>query len=372
MRTIDPFSYFWDHASAVPGFGGERRSPDPQYCFHTHYESVRPGRATYVIRLYGVTASQGELTVRVHALRETPGANATLVAGSRLDLNVGTGKQDLAASVGFHALRGVTYAFYGFFSEYSDISAERIEVLLDEPAGEQDVYVEAPHSVLLTDDGDKDVRPANALIHGGAASLDHPVSQDCTWRQLAQMNAGSGIGGTAGANDDLIARWRERVCINALPRYGVPPIPVDGWLVGSASHAMRASLKASNFVVWERETLSPKTANDEFADFIVSPAGFPMLDGAEARWALFAAWLQCLKVGGVAAIGLRHAPANQPTSSELAAADGPLAANEIGRWVLRLIGMGFSTAPLAFAPRSELPLDSQGLASIVLIMRRDR
>jgi len=367
MREIDPFSYFWDHASAVPGFGGERRSPDPQYCFHTHYEMVRPGRAIYTIRLHGVTASQGELTIRVHALRLTPGANATLVAGSRLEMHVEQGKQDLTASVAFHAVRDVTYAFYGFFSEYSDVSAERIEVLLDEPEGEEDVYVEAPRSILAQEDVEADVRPANALIHVGAVSLERPVSQDCTWRQLAQLSERTVVGAQS---DQLIARWREQVCLAALPAYGVTPIPIDGWLVGPASERMRAALKASNFVMWERDSLSPTPDSGEFADFIVSPAGFPSLDTAEARWALFNAWIQCLKVGGVAVIALRHAPITRPVSSALAANDGPLAANEIGRWVLRLIGMGFSAAPLAFAPVSELVVDSQGLASLILIVRR--
>jgi len=367
MREIDPFSYFWDHASALPGFGGTRRSPDPQYCFHTHYEIIRPGRATYMIRLHGVTASQGELTVRVHALRQTPGANATLVAGSRLEMQVEVGKRDLVASVSFHAVRDVTYAFYGFFSEYSDISAERIEVLLDEPEGEEEAYVEAPRSILARDDVETDVRPANALIHAGPVSLEHPVSQDCTWRQLVQMDDSIAFGAQ---DDELIARWREQICLAALPAYGVTPIPIDGWLIGSASEGMRTALKASNFVVWEREALSPTPNSREFADFIVSPAGFPSLETAEARWALFNSWIQCLKVGGVAAIGLRHAPSTRPVSSALAADDGPLVANEIGRWVLRLIGMGFSTAPLAFAPVSELAVDSRGLASLMLIVRR--
>lgn len=367
MREIDPFSYFWDHASAVPGFGGERRSPDPQYCFHTHYEMVRPGRAIYTIRLHGVTASQGELTIRVHALRQTPGANATLVAGSRLEMQADRGKQDLAASVAFHAVRDVKYAFYGFFSEYSDVSAERIEVLLDEPEGEEDVYVEAPRSILAQSDVENDVRPANALIHIGPVSLEHPVSQDCTWRQLAQISERSDPGAQ---DDDLIARWREEICLAALPAYGVVPIPIDGWLVGPASEGMRTALKASNFVIWERDALSPTPDSGEFADFIVSPAGFPSIETAEARWALFNAWIQCLKVGGVAIIGLRHAPIARPVSSALAADDGPLVANEIGRWVLRLIGMGFSAAPLAFAPASELVVDSQGLASLALIVRR--
>lgn len=368
MREIGPFSYFWDHASAVPGFGGERRSPDPQYCFHTHYEMVRPGRAIYTIRLHGVTASQGELTIRVHALRQSSGANATLVAGSRLEMHVEKGKQELTASVAFHAVRDVTYAFYGFFSEYSDVSAERIEVLLDEPEGEGDVYIEAPRSILAQNEVETDVRPANALIHVGAVSLERPVSQDCTWRQLAQISEGSALGAQG---DELIARWREQVCLAALPAYGVTPIPIDGWLVGSASEGMRAAFKASNFVVWERDALSPTLDSGEFADFIVSPAGFPSLETAEARWALFNSWIQCLKVGGVAVIVLRHAPTTRLVSSALAAGNGPLVANEIGRWVLRLIGMGFSAAPLAFAPASELVVDSQGLASLLLIVRRD-
>jgi hypothetical protein len=47
-----------------------------------------------------------------------------------------------------------------------------------------------------------------------------------------------------------------------------------------------------------------------------------------------------------------------------------LTRNEIGQWVLRLIGAGFSAAPLAFAPVAELARDEAGRAAIVLVFRR--
>jgi len=59
MRDIDPFAYYFNHSSAIPGLGGDSLSPDPRYCFHTDYIDVRPGPARYELLLRRVRASRG-------------------------------------------------------------------------------------------------------------------------------------------------------------------------------------------------------------------------------------------------------------------------------------------------------------------------
>jgi hypothetical protein len=46
------------------------------------------------------------------------------------------------------------------------------------------------------------------------------------------------------------------------------------------------------------------------------------------------------------------------------------ARNEIKKWVFRLIGMGYSVAPLAFAEAQDLAIDDSGKAAFCLIVRR--
>lgn len=364
MRDIDPFSYFFDHASAIDGFGGGRRSPDPRYCFHTHYIEVRPGQARYELKLPGAVASQGELVVRVHAYKPSTGANATLVAGSRLYLGTEE-KRDLSVSVKFIALRDVTYAFYGYFVEDSDIVADGVEVLLDEPEGGESTYVEPPRSIMALDHEATETRPANALIHYGMPTLALPVSQDCTLGQLAGINV---------SRDDIdaaLALWHEEVMIAALEAYDVRHTGLHGLLLGPVRDDVGAVLKKGGLAAEREEPMPlPDPGSDIFHDFILWPQG-PGPDGTpETRYAVIEAWLGRLKIGGFSVFGLRYRADDDTVSSGLAMETGLLSRNEIGQWALRLIGAGYSVAPLAFVAPRDRVIGSDGLAAFTLIVRR--
>ena len=364
MRDVDPFCYFASHASAIRGYGGENRSPDPQYCFHTHYLDVRPGTARYELRLKGASASQGQLTVRVHAYKPSTGANATLVAGARLELGT-DGPEDLSVSVRFHALREVQYAFYGFFSEYSDLAVEGFSVVLDEPEGQEDDYFEPPVSAMQGDDGPREVRPANALIHYEPLERDWPVSQDCTWGQLSELEeAGSA------SVEVLQSRWREGICLSAMPVYGAVISGLDGWVIGAVSPSFHHHFDGSPYSVRFIGNQLDRIAREEFADFLLWPEGPLDSLGVDDRWALVQAWLGQLKLGGLAVIGLRYRHLDRLVSSSLAAEHSEMSRNEIGQWALRLIGNGFSVAPLAYADDNDLAVGEDRLAAFALIIRR--
>ena len=77
-----------------------------------------------------------------------------------------------------------------------------------------------------------------------------------------------------------------------------------------------------------------------------------------------------LKLGGLAVIGLRYRHLDRLVSSSLAAEHSEMSRNEIGQWALRLIGNGFSVAPLAYADDNDLAVGEDRLAAFALIIRR--
>ena len=363
MRELDPFSFFINHASAIDGLGGGNMSPDPRYCFHTVYEEVRPGQAHYELRLSGVRASRGELALRVHAFRPHTGENASLVAGARLDVAVDA-KQDLSVSVRFAALRNVHYAFYGYFIEDSDIHADSLTVLLHEPEGEEADYVEPPRSVLALEPAEYEVRPANALIHVVTPRLSAPVSQDCTRAQIAEVTAQHGP-------DASLEDWAETLCLNALRTYDIIAPALEGLIVGPCSARLSQSLAASGFSMTQMDSAPLPASNSSlFADFLVCPAAAPSDTDPARRWESAKAWLGRLKIGGLGVMLLRYNPQSGPSRGGLAVDGDRITRNEIGKWALRLIADGYSVAPLAFSAPEDLFLDDEGLASFVLIVRR--
>jgi hypothetical protein len=133
VRELDPFSFFSGHASALKGvggrFGGDVPAPDPRYCLHTPYIDVAAGHARFHLRLSAVSASRGELALRVHAFRE--GIDAVVVASDVLALG-GLGAAQLDHPVRFNAIEGFRYALFAYFNEPSDIVATDVRVEIEE------------------------------------------------------------------------------------------------------------------------------------------------------------------------------------------------------------------------------------------------
>lgn len=373
MRDIEAFSYWPDHASAIHGFGGHRRSPDPRYCFHTLYNDVRSGPARYVLKIKGAKASEGEISLRIHAFRPPHDTQISLVAGARLDLS-NLDEDEVAVEVPFIALRDVLYAFYGYFSEYSDIQAEHVQVGLIEPDEDSAAsYVEPPRSVLAQREVSHEVRPANAMIHGEAAQLTLPVSQDCTWTQLAAM-LGKRRGEVQALEQDALAhalaQWREDTCLHALDAYDVVQAGLDGWVLGRTDAVMKQRLDAGHFIMDYRDVPALDATSQEFADFILWPHALDFAPDHEGRWAQVMAVLGHLKIGGMAVIGLTYRFETDLVSSSQAAEHKGLSRNEIGQWVLRLVGSGYSVAPLCFASPQDVVTDEQEMTAFALIVHR--
>ncbi len=362
IHELNPFAFFYNHASAIEGLGGENLSPDARYCFHTPYRDVKSGAARFELKLLGVRASRGELALRVHAFRPDAGENASLVAGGRLDVAVEE-QSDLAISVPFAARHGMQYAFYGYFIEDSDIHADGLTVLLHESDTEE-VQIEAPRSVLALNAAEQDVRPANALIHVVTPRLHNPVSQDFTRLQISQLAASQPERVSA---DD----WAEAICRNALDTHGVIAPALEGILVGRSSDALETHLNGKGFSIQRIEpTPIPLPTSPLFGDFMLWPEGIPNGIGPTERWEMARAWLGRIKIGGVGVMSLHYKPDAHPARSQ-AASDGPqITPNEIGKWALRLIADGYSVAPLALSAVEDLVLDDEGLARFAFVVQR--
>lgn len=375
MRAVDPFGYFFNHASAFTGLGGEASSPDPRYCFHTHYEEVRQGPALFRLTLCGVRATAGELTLRVHAYRPGGLSDILLVAGARLEL-ADKRDGDLAIEVRFRAVRDVHYAFYGFFSEPSDLAVTSVAVTLeeldDDGAGkpfEEDVAT----SVLAAGAIGASASQSSALVLGRAANLEVPVSQDCTLRQLRSPEFAASVGGLP-AGHDLLQLWSEIACRQALTAYGAELPATRGLLVGGPGTLLSAHCKDRGISLhvsdWKQEQGLDALAQEGHVDLLVSFLDLAAISDAKTRFEVLAGLVSRLFVGGLGLICFRYVPdAAAPSSSTTHEAEG-LTRNEIGQWVFRLIGAGFSAAPLAFAPAAALARDERGRAAIVLLLRR--
>jgi hypothetical protein len=363
MREIDPFSYYPDRASAIAGFGGNDRGPDPRYCFHTSYINVRPGEASFQLQLRGGRATYGRLSLRVHALRPGSDENASFVAGARVDVAVND-MPDLCVSVSFAALRHTQYAFYGQFVKDTDIQADAVAVFLVEGAGQEGDYIEPPRSVLALTQGEQGARSDNALFHVLGHHLLTPVSQDCTTTQLAELERE----GWPGQGKD---GWAEALCLNALRTYEVTQPGLEGLVVGHCSEYFSETLTQAGFFLRQLPAdPPPPDRSGIFADFLVWPEGLWAEENADRRWDVINGWFARLKIGGVGIVTCRFNPGNRRAEKQ-PVLDGPqITVGEIEKWAVRLIALGYAVAPLAFSAPEVQQADEDGLVRFALVARR--
>jgi hypothetical protein len=382
MREIDPFAYFLDHASAIEGFGGQQAPPDPRYCFHSNYKDVRPGPAKFGLRLHGAAATRGELTVWVHAYKPGTMSDVSLVAGNRLPFDNRQGG-DIEVSARFQAVRGVHYAFYGFFSEPSDLRVSSMTVVLDE-LPETDVPEAVPDDIPRSPlapapaaaDSSDQARSSRSLVYAGRPLLGRPVSQDCTLDQLRELGLDSDRRRPAHADAAWLRRWELAVSTSVLDRFCTAPAGLKGLVVEDPDGAFAPQLAARGFAA-AGEPFSPtsllapdEAAPRDYRDVIVSFADLGGIGERAARLQALRTLAERLMIGGFGIFCLRYRPEADPPGSSAIARSEALSRNEIGQWALHLIGSEFSVAQLAFAPVEQLALDEEGKTRFVFIIQR--
>jgi hypothetical protein len=361
MRQVEPFSYYVEHASAIEGFGGGASAPDPRYCFHTHYEEVRPGRVTFHLRMTGAEASAGELTLRVHGYKPGSNADISLVAGARRVLaGLGEGEHagELVLTVRFSAVQGVQYALYGFFSEPSDLRAEEIIISIDE-------HGPAENDGAAGGRSSKSHFAATAfetsarLYASVTPSLHLPVSQDCTMTQLASVEASEGKD-TRLSPGEALTKWGAVVSLAVLKRYGMLQAGAATAVVGRWPAGLADALRAQGCRILDSDMCAGSH------DFLISFAlDEPTPDPAE-RYQLIRTTLSCVAGGGLAVFVLRYLAAPL-TSADLLQF---CRRNEIEQWALRLIGLGYDVAQLAFGSGPQRVVQPDGTTPFVFIVRK--
>lgn len=367
-RIVEPFAYFADHASGLAGFGGTVAAPDPRYCFHTAYVEVRPGKARFHLRLEGARASAGEMTLRVHGFRPASNVDIALVAGTVLRFDEG-GPAVVEASAGFSAVAGVNYAFYGHFSEPSDLTVSALEVRLEEAADAVELEAEGI-DVSATCRG-SDLALGSQLIAPRSSATIDLASQSCTREQLwALARFGAAIDGTG--HLDPVLQWLLAVPFVVARKALATLTGARAMLIGAPHGALAHQLVRAGATMTSREGVPPidgdRSAGD-LCDVVVlyaldvpSPLRdtaslVPMIDGA----------LAATMKGGIAIVLFGYLERSvRPGPAGAGAPDR----NTIQQIALRLIGRGHDVAQLSFGTSGTQAVLDNGGTPFALVIRR--
>ena len=351
-RIIEPFVYFPTHASAIKGLGGANRSPDPNYCFHTHYFEYRPGEVIIHVTLTRARATAGELSIRIHGYRpQHPELGIKLIAAERADLSRSV-SGDHVILVHFHAIPGVHYAAYGFFSESSDLTAESVDIVAEERGGDDlENYLEGAAPPTLLDAAN--LSGVNALISNHRATLEYPTSQACTPSQLHSSLMQDAVPGLTAANE--LEQWKSVFAARALQIYGLLQSGATGLIIGDAPEPLVRHLKSNrcliDFVREESdETVAPLLPKSlGHFDFILCLNSSAFTRRYGGMTPLIDKIIQRLLSGGWAIILCDLNPSSYPEAGDgLPPTVSEVTVDNMKQWALRLIGHGCSVAQLNF------------------------
>ncbi|TZG27348.1 hypothetical protein [Sphingomonas montanisoli] len=352
IRELDPFAFFVGHASRIKPLGGPNRGPDPKYGFHTPYFEYRPGPVVFTIRFHDLKVSFGELGIHVNGFVADSGRHAVLVGSSRADMPE-LMREGTEITVRINAVRGVTYALFGFFADGTDAHASGMTITAQELGAAENTSVPA-EAFERTRFGNETIGQVSALVDSGAPNFAHPISQPLTQSQLDE----AGIGGAEGASD----RWSEAFILKVLERYGVLQLGARGLMLGGSLQLAEAiAARGCQMVIGGEDSLPDLPANISvwplnFAELPDDLRGFDFLFSMgtacrletvdNARWFINSA-IRSLRPGGIAV----HLVDWLATSDErgFATADRlPLRRSELTRIALTLISHNHEVAQLNF------------------------
>lgn len=262
MKTLDPFSFWPNYSSAMPGFGGLDSSPDPFYCFHTTYHEFKPGLVSLNVQLSGTRASKGELEFRVNGYRADAGMDAILVAGARVSLENVEDEIDVLLNVA--ALPGVTYAIFCRHTEPSDLSIEDI-VITAEETGDDDLSAYVTHHVGTSRYGTPRIDQLSTLVGDSEPSLTFPCSQPMTISQMDDDGFWAGAPPALAALHDPADRWRNAFVYQTMRIFGFLAHGATGLLTTERESPLSALLLEKGCLVG---TLEPGQAAGPI-DFVI-------------------------------------------------------------------------------------------------------
>lgn len=292
VRTIEPFGFWPQYASAIGGLGGDQGGPDPYYCFHTPYLEYQPGGLVFRLRLIGAKATEGELALRVHAWKADGSIDAVLVGGMRVELDGLDGDYEYAVRVA--SLPGVIYAFFGRYSQPSDLTIDDL-LLTAEELADEDVNTYASVDLSPTAFGAKDYSAPSHLTLITEPTLRAPLSQAYSDAQLTDAALHSVLPDAILALDDNHARWREAYAWQVLSAYRMAEPGASGYLRVADGSPLRGLLEQRGALV--TDTLAQGMVGCH--DFLVDMSPFEGGGGTTNPSKIVLEKLTALRKGGL-------------------------------------------------------------------------
>lgn len=353
MDVLEPFQYFPAHASAFVGYGGQDRSQDPRYCFHTAYTQVRPGSAEFKLTLRGVKASLSELNVRIMAYR--PGHEVTMASSTRLQLDAAAG-EDVESVLRFRAIDDVTYALYGYLTEPAAVAIAGIEVgirELDPPVSRKQT---SAISVFAQQTGFS--RSIKLLDHA-APSLQKPISQSFTLRQVQEMDELDLWPDLRRSTKNGFEAWRLVMPVRVLEQAGLLADGAKGLLVASPNPALAKALQHAGCQLTAMNDLGPVVDHDIDGAYDFSVLYCDATTIAESSTKLGRV-LEALAMGGLAILVRPIA-----VSSDLHATR-----NDLQQLCLRLIGERHDVVRMSLPVAETQRAMERGEGAFVVVVRK--
>ncbi|MGF7153892.1 hypothetical protein [Novosphingobium gossypii] len=348
-RVVEPFVYFREHASAIPGLGGRSRSPNPNYCFHTNYFEYLSGVVVFHVFIRNARATRGEMEIRVHGYRpDNPDLGIKLVTGARIPL-AEIDENTLTVQLRISAIPGVHYALFAHYTDPADLQASAIDIEAEEWGGETaEDYNEgvAPDSVL----GMLAPEAAGSLVARRQATLTMPGSQPCTQAQLDSdifRTSWPQVGPAA----DALSRWRQVYALEMLRHFGFLNGGGSVLLLGEAPAAFEDALHAQDCLIALRspaEVANPDLAlkGAGYFDIVVCLDVSSHCRSREDIATFIKLALRRLMRGGMAVLIFDYTDLPMAGGSD---DDAPVLKREhIEQIALRVIGHGSTLVQLAF------------------------
>lgn len=344
VRTIEPFGFWPQYASAMGGLGGDRGGPDPYYCFHTPYLEYQPGALVFRLRLIGAQATQGELALRVHAWKADGSIDAVLVGGMSVALDGLSGDHEYAVRVA--SLPGVIYAFFGRYSQPSDLTIDDL-LLTAEEFADEDVNTYVSGDLDPTAFGVSDYSAPSLLTLISQPTLRAPLSQAYSDDQLVDAALHCTLPDAILALEDDHARWREAYAWQILSCYRMAEPGASGYMRVGKGSPLRGLLEQQG--VLTTDTLVQGIVGCH--DFLVDMKPFEWGGGAADPSKAVLEKLTALRKGGLGIFVFTAQIGGAATVSvKPPAGDSDFIANEqdIQRLALKVIGHGSDIAQIVW------------------------
>lgn len=216
---VDPFSFFPELASRIPGLGGPKVGHDPRYLFHTPYVTPRRGRASFTVTFDNVRAKRGTLAVSVNMFPLDARSEARVVTTERITLNrlIAEGS---SITLAFESFRGMSFAILGQIPDDTDITADGLRIFLNNPPVADEA--ERDHDSRATAYCSTTVRPAPFITDLTAPLFADPVSQAFTPEQLREKAFARWMDIlTVTEQSSGPYLWQEAYILQTLKRYGL-------------------------------------------------------------------------------------------------------------------------------------------------------